>query len=311
VNEVVFLMTELGRDKTSLSACHFGYIAPLIGAFSGERSPGPLHRKWDKRRTTWTRWEVKHLWALALLRLERYVQRLPDPFYGDKYCDEYWPKTPFVELFGEVSLAALEIAIDLGHSVSKTGRDAIRQSFDVGEDIPLDSFVKKIPVVLEPNLDPRAGPWREAMREAFLKRFPPTEWPKQRIVEEHRKWSKLVNYEAGVAWKAHAQASASWHDLKEMKDTMGQILSRLDRTRDRAKYPPDIRAIFCLYTHRDWPVARIAEEVGVSRQTLYKYPLFKQAWQREKERSKKSWPRGIKDGETGKIEAWEASEDET
>lgn len=311
IEEIILLFTELCIQKKDLGAVYSGCIVPQIGAFPGERSPDRRRRKWDKRRTTWTRWQVKHPCLLAVLNLENYLQGLPHHFYGYKYCDEYWPKIPFVELFGEIGLAALEVAIDLGWSVLKMNMDVMRQSFNITEDMSLDSFVKKVPVVLEPNLDLRAEHWHTALREAFISRFPSTEWPEGRLSNEVWKWSKLLNYEAGAARKALEKANISLVEQRKNERIMKWISLKEADKKAQSKFPTHIRAILYLYNHPDWSVTQIAKEVGVNRTTLYKNDLFKEALKKQRERNKKSWPQGSKDGKTGEMEAWDEPDNDS
>lgn len=72
--------------------------------------------------------------------------------------------------------------------------------------------------------------------------------------------------------------------------------------------PPELSAedtaIAVLRKHPDWTDTRIAEEAGINRTTLYKYVTYKYVRQLLKEAGRKELPHGSKDGETGKLEAW-------
>ena len=68
--------------------------------------------------------------------------------------------------------------------------------------------------------------------------------------------------------------------------------------------PIDARALALLTKHPEWTTTQIAKELGISRQTLYKYPLFKQTRAVLKS-NKNNMPRGSKNGKTGNIDAWD------
>jgi hypothetical protein len=78
-----------------------------------------------------------------------------------------------------------------------------------------------------------------------------------------------------------------------------------------ADYPlgPLEKALALLVKHPDWSDAKIAETVGVRRTTLYKPTWRKyQAAREALQAGRDDMPRGVKDGETGSVEAWDDDE---
>ncbi len=68
---------------------------------------------------------------------------------------------------------------------------------------------------------------------------------------------------------------------------------------------PESRALGILAGHPDWTIKQIADAVGCSRASLYRWPKFMHAHRIFKETRASRIPRGEKDSETGQIEARE------
>jgi hypothetical protein len=69
----------------------------------------------------------------------------------------------------------------------------------------------------------------------------------------------------------------------------------------------EARALALLIQHPEWEVSRIAEEIGRPRTKLYKFPGFIAARKALRE-GRSSLPRGVKDGKTGDLEAWDEAD---
>lgn len=84
-------------------------------------------------------------------------------------------------------------------------------------------------------------------------------------------------------------------------------LQRCCEGRKRGKINTESKAIMLFREHPDWHKTEIAEKLGITRGRLYQMPLFMKATKYTKG-DKSNIPRGNKDSETGKIEAWEPDE---
>lgn len=72
----------------------------------------------------------------------------------------------------------------------------------------------------------------------------------------------------------------------------------------RANLSKEARAIAALKDHLDWPDTEIAKAAGCSRTSLYRMPDFRKAREILK-RGKADLPRGSKNADDGKVEAWD------
>jgi len=79
------------------------------------------------------------------------------------------------------------------------------------------------------------------------------------------------------------------------------------KTNDEVELTWQGKAIALALDHRDWSVKKIANEVGISRQNLYKDPLVADALKarnQQKRPDKSHYHKGEKNSETGDLQAW-------
>lgn len=88
---------------------------------------------------------------------------------------------------------------------------------------------------------------------------------------------------------------------EKQKDT---LLPGNSPKKDNPKFTAQSRALAVLAQHPNWTDTKIAEVARIYRTSLYRMNTFVAARELQKKEGRKKMPRGSKDPETGKIEAW-------
>jgi hypothetical protein len=118
----------------------------------------------------------------------------------------------------------------------------------------------------------------------------PDLWPRLQLIEQGARWHELVNFD--------------WHTaLEELRRI--EAAAATGQTTGGAENPPvskESLALATLAEHPDWSDAKIAQEIGCSRTTLYRWPRFRKARAILRE-GKRRLPSGTKDKD-GNMEAW-------
>jgi len=105
-------------------------------------------------------------------------------------------------------------------------------------------------------------------------------------------------------WLAWGMLCAEILDLAEKQREGQRVEKRQAPPVSDEPFKPLSKALMMLHAHPEWTDAKIAEEAGVARTTLYEWPEYKTAREILKS-AKRNIARGHRDAETGKLEAWE------